>query len=181
MPLFNVLVILLSTVDSCMADRVFGIRSALCLNTLVLSIVYTALSIPGLRIPGYAFSMEFLPLDNMISSKMLDSLTGKVYARDDKRHNGASAITYVISNIDTMIPGVMGTIALISGYHAVSALHTVMSTPGPILYPTLGRMMFGPIGAEPDDPPPPKTQKTTIVAMLGIIAAVTVALVLPFT
>ena len=181
MSLFNALVILFSAVGSYMADRVFGIRGALRLNALVLPIAYIVLSIPGLGIPGYALSMGLLLFGSMISGRALDSLTGKMYAKGDKRRDGAFAITYVISNIGAMIPSVTGTIALISGYHAAFALCAVMSTLGSILYLILERTMFGPIGSEPDDPLPPKAREMTVGMMLGIIAVVTVALVLLFT
>lgn len=177
---FNTLAILFSTVGNYMTDRVFGIRDALCLNAPVLPIVYTVLSIPGLGTPGHVFLMRLLLFGGMVSGKALSSLTDRMYAKDDERRDGVSAIAYVISNTGAMIPSAMDTIALTNDHHAVFVLCAMVSTLGSTLYLILERAMFGPTGAEPDGLLPSKVRKTTITVVFGITTVVTVALVLPF-
>lgn len=57
-----------------------------------------------------------------------------MYEKEDKRRDGAFAISYVISNIGAAAPAISGTVALMTGYNVAFAMCAVFAILGVVSY-----------------------------------------------
>ena len=167
-----------SVIGSYMSDRVFGNRKAYRFVCFTGPFLYFLLAIPGLGMTGVIMQYALGNVNSMICGSSLYTLMGKLYAKGDKRRDGAFAITYVLSNIGAMSPIVAGTLAKVAGYHFTFFVLGILGALGSLIYLIFEKRAFGPIGMEPDDPLPPAERKKAIIYLIvgtlvfcGILAA----------
>lgn len=142
-------------VGSYVADRILGPRRALLLSRAVEALGYACLSIPGGGVPAYAASQLLLCVAAMVGGRSAETLSGKLYARTDgSRRERGFAIIYVIQNIGSMSPLLVGAVALSAGYAQAFGTCAAMAAAGTLLMAVTDRAFFGPIGLAPDDPMP---------------------------
>ena len=138
-------------------------------------------AIPFLGVYGYVASQALLCLGTMLSGRSLEALTGKMYEKEDKRRDGAFAISYVISNIGAAAPAISGTVALMTGYNVAFAMCAVFAILGVVSYYATEKKFFGPIGQEPDDPLSPEKKKSFMMKFAIIVVAAVVVMAVLFT
>jgi len=168
-----------SVIGSYMSDRVFGNRKAYRFVNFTGPFLYFLLAIPGLGMTGVIMQYALGNVNAMICGSSLYTLMGKLYAKGDKRRDGAFAITYVLSNIGAMSPIVAGTLAKVAGYHFTFFVLGILGALGSLVYLLFEKRAFGPIGMEPDDPLPPAERKKAIMYLIvgtlafgGFLAAI---------
>ena len=179
--LYSAVSILTGIIGSYVADRVLGPRKALGLARSVQAVAYLCLAIPFLGVYGYVASQALLCLGTMLSGRSLEALTGKMYEKEDKRRDGAFAISYVISNIGAAAPAISGTVALMTGYNVAFAMCAVFAILGVVSYYATEKKFFGPIGQEPDDPLSPEKKKSFMMKFAIIVVAAVVVMAVLFT
>lgn len=179
--LYSAVSILTGIIGSYVADRVLGPRKALGLARSVHAVAYLCLAIPFFGVYGYVASQALLCLGTMLSGRSLEALTGKMYEKEDKRRDGAFAISYVISNIGAAAPAISGTVALMTGYNVAFAMCAVFAVLGVVSYYATEKKFFGPIGQEPDDPLSPEKKKSFMVKFVVAVVAAVVVMAVLFT
>ena len=128
-----------SVIGSYMSDRVFGNRKAYRFVNFTGPFLYFLLAIPGLGMTGVIMQYALGNVNAMICGSSLYTLMGKLYAKGDKRRDGAFAITYVLSNIGAMSPIVAGTLAKVAGYHFTFFVLGILGALGSLVLPSLLR------------------------------------------
>ena len=81
------------------------------------------------------------------------------------------SVIYVLSNIGSMCPVVIGGIALVAGYQVTFFILGVIGALGSIVYLILEKRAFGPLGMEPDDPLPPAERKKAVALLIAFFLA----------
>ena len=155
-----------SVIGSYMSDRVFGNRKAYRFVCFTGPFLYFLLAIPRLGMKGVILQYALGNVNAMICGSSLYTLMSKLYAKGDKRRDGAFAITYVLSNIGAMSPVVAGTLANVAGYHRTFFVLGILGALGSLVYLIFEKRAFGPIGMEPDDPLPPAERKKAVIYLI---------------
>ncbi|AEB06226.1 amino acid/peptide transporter [Coriobacterium glomerans PW2] len=169
--LYSACTVLTGLIGSYVADRVLGPRRALTIARSIQALAFTLLAIPFLGIFGYAASQVLLCIGTMAAGRSQDALTKKMYDLDDPRCDGAFGLQYVINNIGAAVPALVGTVALVSGYHVAFALPAALQIAGVVVYVLTQESYFGPIGLEPDDPMTPAAKRTFLIGLAAAVAA----------
>lgn len=158
-------------IGSYMADRVFGNRRAYRFCAITAPMYYFSFAIPNVGMLGLILYCVVGYVNSAIAGSSLYSLLGKLYAQGDKRRDGAFSVIYVLSNIGSMCPVVIGGIALVAGYQVTFFILGVIGALGSIVYLILEKRAFGPLGMEPDDPLPPAQRKKAVALLIAFFIA----------
>lgn len=159
------------TIGSYMADRVFGNRRAYRFCAITAPMYYFSFAIPNVGMLGLILYCVIGYVNSAIAGSSLYSLLGKLYEQGDKRRDGAFSVIYVLSNIGSMCPVVIGGIALVAGYQVTFFILGVIGALGSIVYLILEKRAFGPLGMEPDDPLPPTQRKKAVALLIAFFIA----------
>ena len=154
-------------IGSYMADRVFGNRRAYRFCAITAPMYYFSFAIPNVGMMGLILYCVVGYVNSAVAGSSLYSLLGKLYAQGDKRRDGAFSVIYVLSNIGSMCPVVIGGIALVAGYQVTFFILGVIGALGSIVYLILEKRAFGPLGMEPDDPLPPDQRKRAVALLIA--------------
>ena len=158
-------------IGSYMADRVFGNRRAYRFCAITAPMYYFSFAIPNVGMLGLILYCVVGYVNSAVAGSSLYSLLGKLYAQGDKRRDGAFSVIYVLSNIGSMCPVVIGGIALVAGYQVTFFILGVIGALGSIVYLILEKRAFGPLGMEPDDPLPPAERKKAVALLIAFFLA----------
>ena len=158
-------------IGSYMADRVFGNRRAYRFCAITAPMYYFSFAIPNVGMMGLILYCVVGYVNSAVAGSSLYSLLGKLYAQGDKRRDGAFSVIYVLSNIGSMCPVVIGGIALVAGYQVTFFILGVIGALGSIVYLILEKRAFGPLGMEPDDPLPPAQRKKAVALLIAFFIA----------
>ena len=158
-------------IGSYMADRVFGNRRAYRFCAITAPMYYFSFAIPNVGMLGLILYCVVGYVNSAVAGSSLYSLLGKLYAQGDKRRDGAFSVIYVLSNIGSMCPVVIGGIALVAGYQVTFFILGVIGALGSIVYLILEKRAFGPLGMEPDDPLPPAQRKKAVALLIAFFIA----------
>ena len=169
--LYFALVVICGVVGSYMADRVFGNRRAYRFCAITAPMYYFSFAIPNVGMLGLILYCVIGYVNSAIAGSSLYSLLGKLYEQGDKRRDGAFSVIYVLSNIGSMCPVVIGGIALVAGYQVTFFILGVIGALGSIVYLILEKRAFGPLGMEPDDPLPPAERKKAVALLIAFFLA----------
>lgn len=157
-------------IGSYMADRVFGNRRAYRFCAITAPMYYFSFAIPNVGMLGLILYCVVGYVNSAVAGSSLYSLLGKLYAQGDKRRDGAFSVIYVLSNIGSMCPVVIGGIALVAGYQVTFFILGVIGALGSIVYLILEKRAFGPLGMEPDDPLPPAQRKKAVALLIAFLS-----------
>ena len=169
--LYFALVVICGVVGSYMADRVFGNRRAYRFCAITAPMYYFSFAIPNIGMLGLILYCVVGYVNSAVAGSSLYSLLGKLYAQGDKRRDGAFSVIYVLSNIGSMCPVVIGGIALVAGYQVTFFILGVIGALGSIVYLILEKRAFGPLGMEPDDPLPLPQRKKAVALLIAFFIA----------
>jgi len=162
-------------------DKILGTRRTMLLGTVILSIGYALMVVPGESVSFLFFALGVIVVGNGLFKANTGNLVRKIYEGDDSRIDSAFTIYYMAVNLGAMISQLLtpwlkdyvnDTYGNELGWHAAFAVCAIGLALGLINYGVMKRTLAH-IGSEPDAQPMPWGKFGLVLA--GSVATVFVS------
>ncbi len=162
-------------------DKILGTRRTMLLGTVVLTLGYSLMVVPGESVGFLFFALSVIVVGNGLFKANTGNLVRKIYEGDDSRIDSAFTIYYMAVNLGAMISQLLtpwlkdyvnDTYGNELGWHAAFAVCAIGLALGLINYGVMKRTLAH-IGSEPDAQPMPWGKFGLVLA--GSVATVFVS------
>jgi len=162
-------------------DKILGTRRTMLLGTVVLTLGYSLMVVPGESVGFLFFALSVIVVGNGLFKANTGNLVRKIYEGDDSRIDSAFTIYYMAVNLGAMISQLLtpwlkdyvnATYGNELGWHAAFAVCAIGLALGLLNY-GLMKGTLAHIGSEPDEQPLPWGKFGAVLA--GSVAAVFVS------